>query len=265
MVKTQEEITQAQEVYDNLLMERGAFSQANMDAKVEEWDYKIKRHELSQKYETVTFSDMAESFGIEGLQKAVDGKKAQMAIESREMKEKAKKLLGDLFKAKKISESKLWDFIDKYSWQFDNDPKMKQAIMEVVLPKVGKTLASVLRATFQIKKVEAYRTFEADKVAFIKIEKVSEYQQNDNPPIEELNKLIDAQIEGLFEELYIAYPMIDTVKQIDPIFFGTITDPTKQYDDVTTFGADMFFNNSVTLERLEKVNIGEMFKIAEWI
>jgi len=265
MVKTEEEIAQEQEQYDNLIMERGAFLQANMTAKVEEWDYKIKHLEISQKYSPVTFNDMAESFGIEGLQKAVDLKKQQMAVESREMKAKAKTICGDFLKVKKIGESKLWDFIDKHSWQWANDPTMTQAVMEIILPKLHVGLQGILRATFSLKKIETYRSFEADKVAFIKIERIEDYQQNDNPPHEELAKLIQAQNDSLFEAIYIGYPMIDKVKELDPIFFGVIQDPTKSYSDVNGFGSDWLANDSVTLERLNTVNIGEMFKIAEWI
>lgn len=251
--------------YENLLLERSAFEQAGMTNKVEEWDYKIRLAEISQKYETVTFEDMAVAFGIEGLQKAVEDKQGQQAVQRRETKEKAIALLGDLYKSKKIAESKLWAFIDQNSWKFDNDPEMKSAIMEVVIPKVGKTLASVLRATFQIKKYEEHRVWERDKIAFIKIEKVEDYSQNDNPPMEELTKLVQAKNDNIFDELYIGYPMIDTVKQIDPIFFGTVRNPTEKIDELDGLGSDLFFNDSITLERLNTVNIGKMFKIAEWV
>ena len=115
--------------YENLLLERSAFEQAGMTQKVEEWDYKIRLAEIGQKYEPITFEEMAVEFGIEGLQKAVEDRQGQQAVQRRELKEKAKELLGDLYKSKKIAEGKLWAFIDQNSWKFENDPEMKSAIM----------------------------------------------------------------------------------------------------------------------------------------
>lgn len=257
------ETTLTQTPYEQLLEERTAYQEAGMVAKVAEWDYKIKVLEVSQKYAHVTFSDMAEEFGIKGLNEAVAKRQAEQAKHKREVKEKAEKMCGELLKSRVIGESKLYAFIDAYSWQYKNDPEMTEAIMELVIPKLSGTAAKMFKTMFAIKNMEK-QGWEGDKVAFIKVERVEDYQQNDNPPFAELCKLVEAKVSNVFDTLYIAYPMIGTVKKIDPIFFGTLQNPNVKYDNIDGIGSGMFFNNSITEDRLETVNIGDMFKIAQW-
>lgn len=265
---------QAQTAYDQLIEERAAYHQAGMTAKVAEWDYKIKVLEVSQKYAPVTFRDMAEEFGLKGLNEAVAKRQAEMEKElqgqvqrKRELTEKAEKLCGDLLKSRVIGESKLYAFIDAYSWQYKNDPEMTAAIMELVIPKLSPTAAKMFKTMFAIKNMETKQrfTWQDTPVAYIKVERVEDYQQNDNPPFAELCKLVEAKVSNVFDTLYIAYPMIGTVKKIDPIFFGTLQNPNVKYDNIDGIGSGMFFNNSITEDRLEKVNIGDLFKIAQWI
>lgn len=259
---------QFQTEYDNLLEERTAFQQAGMTAKVAEWDYKIKTLEVSQNYLRITFREMANEFGLQGLKEALEKANQANTQKLRETKEKAKKMCAELLQNKRIiSESKLYSFIDERSWQFANDPEMKQAIMELLIPKLSPTIANMLRTLFRVKEtVEiSRREQQADRVAFIKIERVEDYTQNDNPPFEELIKLVKARVANIFETLYIAFPMIDTKKAIDPIFFGVLKNPSQKYDDLNRFGRGMFFNNSITEDRLDVINIGDMYKIAQWV
>jgi len=269
---TTTQITQTD--YDQLIQERSAYQQAGMTAKVEEWDYKIQVAEVSQKYAPITFKEMAEEFGLKGLNEAVKKRQAELNIKvqsqaqhKRELKEKAKKMCGELLKKRVISESALYTFIDQHSWQYENDPEMTQAIMELVIPKLSPTIASMFRTIFTVKKIEETKeqNWEEEKIAFIKVEKVENYTQNDNPPFEELCKLVTAKVSNLFHTLYIAYPMIATEKQIDPIFFGTLRNPNVQYDHLNGLNNSWFFNHSITEDRLESINIGDMFKIAQWV
>jgi len=269
--KTQEQI---QSEYDQLLEERSAYQQAGMTAKVAEWDYKIKVLEVSQKYERITFADMANEFGIKGLNEAIakrkeeqDAKLQAEAQKRREVKEKAKKICGELLQNKKIGESKLYAWIDKYSWQYENDPEITSAIMELVIPKLSPTVATLFKTMFRVKDAEQTSRFnwEDDKVAFVKVERIEDYTQNDNPPFEELVKLVQAKVTNVFQTLYIAYPMIDTEKQIDPIFFGVLQNSNEKYDRLNDLGDGWFFNHSITEDRVDKINIGDMFKIAQWV
>jgi len=144
---------------------------------------------------------------------------------------------------------------------------MTQAIIELVVPKLSPTIAQMFKTMFTIKKIENQKesNWQEKKVAFIKVEKVEDYKQNDNPPFEELCKLVEAKVSNLFHTLYIAYPMIDTEKQIDPIFFGTLRNPNVKYDELNGMNNGWFFNHSITEDRLEAINIGDMFRIAQWI
>jgi len=268
------ETTQTQTAYDQLIEERSAYQITNMTAKVQEWDYKIRVLEVSQKYDPITFVDMAEEFGLKGLNEAVQKRQVELEKEvqgyvqhKRELKEKATKMCGDLLKSRVISESKLYAFIDAHSWQYQNDPEMTQAIIELVVPKLSPTIAQMFKTMFTIKKIENQKesNWQEKKVAFIKVEKVEDYKQNDNPPFEELCKLVEAKVSNLFHTLYIAYPMIDTEKQIDPIFFGTLRNPNVKYDELNGMNNGWFFNHSITEDRLEAINIGDMFRIAQWI
>ncbi len=269
MIKTQEQI---QSEYDQLLIERSHYEQAGMTAKVAEWDYKIQLAEVSQKYAPITFKEMAEEFGLKGLNEAIIKRQAELeskvqgeAERKRNIKDQAKKMCGELLQKRVISESKLYDFIDKHSWQYENDPEMTQAIMELVVPKLSPTVASLFKTIFRVKDIETRENWQEKKVAYIKVEKVEDYTQNDNPPFEELVKLVKAKVANLFHTLYIAYPMIDTEKQIDPIFFGVLQNPNVKYDNLDGMNDGWFFNHSITEDRTENINIGDMFKIAQWV
>ena len=265
---------QAQTAYDQLLEERAAYHQAGMTAKVAEWDYKIKVFEVSQKYAPITFKEMAEEFGLKGLNEAVAKRKADIEKEmqtraqhKREIREKAEKMCGDLLKSRVIGESKLYAFIDAHAWQYKNDPEMTEAIMELVIPKLSSTAAKMFKTMFAIKNMEkqSVNNWQGEPVAYIKIERVEDYKENDNPPFEELCKLVEAKVSNVFQTLYIAFPMVGTVKQIDPIFFGVLQNPNTKYDRIDGLSINRFFNNTITEDRLEAVNIGDMFRIADWV
>jgi hypothetical protein len=254
---------QFQAEYDNLLEELTAFQQAGMTGKIAEWEYKIKTLEVAQQYPRITFREMASEFGIQGLQESLETASQAKAQKRRENEEKAKKMCTELLQNKRmISESKLYSFIDARSWQFSNDPEMTQAIMELLIPKLSPTVANMLRTLLKVKETDEInkRIREGNRIAFIRVERVEDYTQNDNPPLAELVKLVQARVANIFETLYIAYPMIDTRKAIDPIFFGTLQNPSQRYDQL-----DGVRNNTITEERMDSVNIGDMYKIAQWI
>ena len=83
-------------------------------------------------------------------------------------------------------------------------------------------------------------------------------------------KLVNAKHSGVFDILYVAYPMIDIVKQIDPIFFGVKRNPNKEYDNLDGFKAEhssgfgFQSNDTITINALDSVNLGDMFKIGQW-
>jgi len=246
MITQNAQETQAE--YDKLLEERTAFEQAGLTAKVGEWDYKIKSLEVSQKYEKIDLKHIAESFGIEGLNRSLAERKNKLKAE-------AKEICGDLLKSKRVSESKMYDFIDKTAFRYDNNPELKEEILRLLVPKLSGTALKIFQTMFKIKDMENT----GNKIAFIKIEKVDKYTQNDNPPMSELLKVVQANTQGLFIALYIAYPMIAYEKQVDPIILGTIQNPNESYEKLSNW------NNEITIDMLDFLNIGDMYKVAEWI
>lgn len=254
--------------YDELIEERAAFAQAGMTAKVKEWDYKINALELAQKYPLITFRDIARELGIEGLQKAVDARVSKQWENKRKLEDQAKEILGNLLHAKKISESGMYTFIDQNSWRYANNPELTAEIMELLTPKLTGTAKILFETMFMANRKKA--VVEAGKVAFIKVERIADYSQNDNPPMLELMKAVEARLSGIFDELYIAYPMVGHLKQIDPIIFGTKVNPSKPHNpldgtlDRHPSGFGFMANDEITMDRLDKTNFGEMFKVSQW-
>jgi len=247
-VKTAE---QKNSEYDNLMEERTAFEQAGMDAKVAEWDHKIAVVEVGQKYEKIDFQHIADQFGIQGLNEALAGRK-------RRTEDEAKKIIGDqMLKAKVISETKMYDFIDRNAFRYADKPEIGEEILKLLSPKLKGTAQKIFSTMFKIKNIE---NAGEKKIAFIKIEKVENYIQNDNPPMEELIKVVQAKTANLFHCLYIAFPMIGYEKHIDPIIFGTLQNPNAQYNELSPN-----LNNELSIDMLDWLNLGDMFKIAEWI
>lgn len=253
---------------DNLMEERSAFLAAGMTKKVAEWDYKIKSLEISAKYPRITFADIAKEFNIAGLQKAVDGVVNKQWEKKRKLQEAAKEMCHEVINAKKMSEAQLYRFIDQNKWRYESNPELTSEIVELLLPKLTGTVKILFESVFMAKRQAA--KVEIGKTAFIKIERVADYEQNDNPPMRELMKLVQAKHSGIFKDLYIAYPMIDNLKQIDPIFFGVDKIEGKQYDSLNGFkdrhtsGIGFMSNDEVTMDRLNSINIGDMYKIAQW-
>lgn len=59
--------------------------------------------------------------------------------------------------------------------------------------------------------------------------------------------------------------MINEFKHVDPIIFGVIQDPTKEYnkiEDRQIFGISTLTENLI--DNVDTLNLGDMFKIAEW-
>ncbi len=256
------------QTYQDLLEERSAFQAAGMTAKVNEWDYKINTLELAQKYPRITFKDIAKEFGIEGLQKAVDARVAKQKADKWKLVDQAKDICKEVLHVKKMTESGMYAFMDKTKWRYEGNAELTQEIMEILSPKLTGTVKQLFEQIFMINRKKSL--VESDKVAFIKIERISDYTQNDNPPMEELMKVVSAQVDGIFDELYIAYPMIDNLKQIDPIIFGVKRNPSKKYDSIDgakdRFTGRMGFlaNDQITVDRLDSINIGDMFHVGQW-
>jgi len=254
--------------YDDLLEERTAFESAGMTNKVKEWDYKINALELAQKYPRITFKDIAKEFGIEGLQKAVDARIAKQATDKWKLVDQAKDICKEVLNVKKMSESGMYAFMDKNKWRYEGNAQLTQEIMEILSPKLTGTVKHLFEQIFMSNRKKAI--VEANKVAFIKVQLVSDYKQSDDPPMAELMKLVEARVSNIFDELYIAYPMIDNLKQIDPIFFGVKRNPSKTYDTLEGFRSHsrtsigFLANDEITLDRLEAINFGDMYKIAQW-
>lgn len=180
----------------------------------------------------------------------------------------------DILKLPTISEAKLYDFIDKRQFLWANDPELTSAIMEVMTPKLKGTIKTLFSQMFMVNRkkiVTNLRNPDAGKVAFIKVERIADYRQDDNPPMMELVKVVEAKISGIFDELYIAYPMIDHLKHIDPIIFGVKKDPSKHYDSLDGFkdhhhrGMGYIPNSEITLDRLDSINLGTMFHVGQWV
>ena len=243
------ELKVTQTEYESLLEERSAFSQAGMEAKVAEWDFKIKSLEVTQKYEKIDFNHIASEFGIDGLNQA-------LASRDMEQEEEAKKYCADLLKKSRLSETALYTFLDNSEWQWGRDKNMTARIIRLLAPKLASKTA---RATFQMMyKIEEMNPVRNREEAFIKVDRIADYQQNDNPPMMELMKTIEANNSGVFDAIYIAYPMIGKVKNIDPITFGVLKDPTKSYNELNDF------TREISTWRIDSVNFGDMYKINQW-
>jgi hypothetical protein len=274
--------------YEELLEERSAFEMAGMTKKVAEWDFKIELCEIDQKYPKITFADMAREFNLDGLQKAtnerqtslneeIDNHNYQEVSKDIETDEQAQSIIDQygLSRVKTISESKMYDFIDKTRWMYDSKPEVMSKIIEILTPKLKGTAKQLFQQMFAFKNDRPVKRPElkervTDLEAYIKIERVEDYAQNDNPPMVELMKLVHAKHSGIFDELYIAYPMVGRVKQIDPIFFGVKKDPNKTYDTLDGYrvasksGWGFQANDELTMNNLNEINLGEMRKIAQW-
>jgi len=253
---------EAQLAYESLLEEQSAFRQAGMHAKVEEWDFKIKSLEMAQKYTKIDFKYIADEFGIEGLSEAVADK--HIADE-----EKMQEYCGKLWGKTRLSETALYSFVDDNDWKWGKDPEITKQVMQFLAPKLASIHARKQFAL--IYKLDSIQPqVKQMKQAFIKVEKISDYMQNDNPPNAELLKVVEANVSNLFHCLYIAFPMVGHVKQIDPIIFGILKDPTKDYDSldgnkVYTESFGFQANDELTANNMNQINIGDMYQVAQWV
>jgi len=246
---------ETQTAYESLLEEQSAFRQAGMHAKVEEWDFKIKSLEMAQKYQRIDFEHISKEFGIEGLNEAVATK--FIADE-----EKMQEYCGELWGKSRISETALYSFVDSNDWKWGKDPEITKEVMKFLTPKLASVHA---RKQFALMyKLDSIQPqVKQMQEAFIKVEKISDYMQNDNPPGAELLKVVEANLSNMFHCLYIAFPMVGNVKEVDPIIFGTLQDPTKNYDSLDDTWGD--WKSDINMERLKEVNFGDMYQVAQWV
>jgi hypothetical protein len=267
-IKTQ--TSQASQIeYDVLLEQRAEFQQAGMTAKVAEWDYKIKTLEIAnmkdengnQKYPVIDFAYIAKELGIEGLNQ-------QLRTNERVLKEQVRKYCGKLYDKPQISGREL-DEVYNSKWQWSNDEKMTKEIMKHLTPKLrSKTDRDLYAKVFMLDSRDENDGNQYLGVkAFIKVQRLADYIQNDNPPKAELYKIIEGNTSNLFHCLYIAYPMIKEHKEIDPIVFGVLQDPTKSYDTLDDTNNEWGMSNSeITLDNLNwSVNLGIMHNMAQWV
>jgi hypothetical protein len=264
MVKTQSQ--QANQIeYDALLNLRESYRQAGFDAKVEEIDAQIKELEINgmldengdPKFPIITMEHIAKELGIDGLN-------AQLAENDRLMKENLRKFCGKLFDKRAISGAELDRLMDN-KWQWSNDEKITKEIMKYLTPKLrSKVDRELYEKVFMLESRNELDISYGVK-AFIKIQRLSDYNQNDNPPSAELQKIIEGNVSNLFHCLYIAYPMIKEHKQIDPIVFGTTQDPSKSYSTLDDTNGEYGFSNSeLTMGRLNALNLGTMRQLGQW-
>lgn len=166
--------------YDNLFEEKLAFQQAGMTQKVKEWDYKIRLLEVSSQYSKITIKEIYKQFGIEELNKILAGQNDVFG-------DKAREICEEIIHFRTISESKLYDFIDRNKFRYENDPKVTREIFKLISKKLSKNQQIFFKQLFALDKGIT------EKVAFVKIEKIKNYKQNDNPPMQELMKVVFAK------------------------------------------------------------------------
>jgi len=265
--ETKAKSAQASQIeYDVLLEQRAEFQQAGMDAKVLEWDYKIHTLEIDnmkdengeQKYPEITFGDIAKELGIEGLN-------AQLRENERVLAEKVRQYCGKTYDKPKIAGYEL-DKVLEGKWQWSDDANMTKEIMKHLTPKLrSKAERDFYEKVFMLDRMKETDISFGTK-AFIKVQRLSDYIQNDNPPSDELKKIIEGNVSNLFHCLYIAYPMIKEHKQVDPIVFGTLQDPSKRYDVLNDSNQEYGFSNSeITMDSLNNwLDLGNMRQLAHW-
>ena len=258
------EKTVLQTQYDQLVEEKIAFQEAGMDAKVAEWDHKIRLCEASMRYPLITFAEMSRNLGIESLKKAVQERNLRMASEIEKAKDLARDILGPT-RTSRISESKLWSIIHENDYRFVGNPLAKIEAMKMLVPKLSGTARNMLMYTLS----ETEKTAAEDQVspmieAYIKVVGIESYKENDNPPMDVLRQIAEAVKSNLFTALFVAFPMLGPVKQVDPIVFGLVSDHKRKL-----WGMDeealLRFNRDVSVEDLEGLAFGNLFRITEWV
>ena len=241
-----------QNQYDKLLEEKIAFEQAGMTKKVIEWNHKIKLFEIELKYEKITFENISKSLGIEGLNKSLEETNKKFLTD----RASAEDIVDDIFLREKIrsyiSESKVYELMDSVK-RFKKDNNY----IDIVL--LNRCLSKI-KGTFAITVREMIRALEKNVInssleAKIIIEPIEQYKQNDNPPMEVLNKLITAKYSSLFSCFAVAYPIIDK-KAPDPIIVGIVLKENqiwqKQILNIRDVKLNWFGNY-------------DMYKIGEWL
>jgi len=254
-----------QSEYTALLEQRTAFKNADMTAKVEEWDYKIKVCEASMVFSKTSFEIMGEQLGIAGLNEAIGKRKALFSEKIIQAKLLALDVVQDYLDKSFISESKLWEVIGHYRLK-GNIVAMVEAL-KLLTDKTKGSVTIMLKEVIKAKENERETEIEIpeDLQAYIKVVEIHEYSANDNPPMEVLTRTISAKELEIFDTMYVAYPMIGRVKQIDPIIFGVIKNPNESnyysLKNLETF----WLNGDTPFEFLKNLNIGNMFHIADWV
>lgn len=264
-VTTPQSAQASQIEYDVLLEQKEAYRLAGFDSKVAEWDFKITEIEINnilddngnQKFPIINMEYIAKELGIEGLN-------AQLAENERLIQENLRRYCGALYNKPKISGAELDKIIDN-KWQWSNDEKMTKEIMKFLTPKLrSKAERDFYEKVFMLDKINNLEISYGVK-AFIKIQRLADYNQNDNPPNAELQKIIEGNVSNLFHCLYIAYPMIKEHKEIDPIVFGVTQDPSKSYGTLDDSNSEYGFSNSeLTMNALNGLNIGVMRQLGQW-
>lgn len=263
-----EQITILQTDYERLVEERLTYQEAGMKAKVFEWDYKIKICEASMYYKPTSFSKIVDDLGIQGLNDVIDKRKAHFANIQDQAQELAKKILGSAIYAKSVSEATLWNIIEQNNYRFKSNPLAKIEAIKLMMPKMKGTAKKLLELTFNQEKAKVSNIeVSPDLIAYVKIVTVEDYKADDNPPMEVLKQIVQAKRKNLFSDMVIAYPMVGTVKKIDPIVIGIIKNPNKEY---SLLSSPLSFNKfwldgDAPISFLKSLDWGDMFKITEWI
>ena|SRR4030042_400841 len=259
------ELKVLQSEYDMLIEQRMAYQQAGMDAKVNEWNYKIKVCEASMHFERTSFEAMGQELGIHGLNEAIEKRKSHFLKTIESAKLLALRVVEPYLDKAFISESKLWEVIGDF--RLGENIIAKVEALRLLSEKTKGSVTIMLREVIKEKTKERDANIEIpeDLQAYIKVEEIQVYKADDNPPMEVLKRLIDTKELEIFDTLYVAYPMIGRVKQIDPIIFGVIKNPNKSDYYNLKYLETFWLNGDSPFEFLKKLDIGDMFKVAQWI
>ncbi|MBL8026319.1 MAG: hypothetical protein JNL74_07900 [Fibrobacteres bacterium] len=248
--------------YDLLIEELFAFEAAGMKAKADEWRVKVRIAEAAMQFKTISFVQIADEFGLAGLNKSLEERARLEQNKEHEAMEIASEIAKPYLEKRVLSEAKLWALIDETVSRSKGDPLVKFCVMKLLYPKTSGTVKILLKQLCQLDNKAASLTRPSTKLeAYIKLDPVDLYKQNDNPPLDVVKKLVDARQLGIFDALYVAYPMIGREKRIDPIFLGVIENgcETLRRQPIIRF------NSEVDVAIAKAKYYGELFEIGRWL
>ena len=245
-----------------------AFKEAGMLEKVKEWKHKIKVCEARGLFQEISLSQIGTDLGVEGLQKVLDQRKVHIEGLKKDAHLMAYKIADPHLYNKRFSEAKMWAMFDENKHILDSNPYVRTELLGALQPILHgsiKLLVKSLLLQNDVKSLEKEIKYPEQIQAYVKIDRIDQYQQNDNPPLEVLMKVINSKKFNLFDEFYVAYPMIGPIKAIDPIIFGVIKKFIGPFFNTFESVSSMFVKGNIPFETLKTIDMGHLFKIAEWV